>query len=100
MSYMFALTLLGWASGFSLFSPKGLRWISEKVGDEYELSELFGKMSIRGYDNWGRTNDDLWSPLPRSQHAPIPSKDVALQYVNCKYQRGIELDKVSVSLSQ
>ncbi|TVY87454.1 putative transcriptional regulatory protein [Lachnellula willkommii] len=75
---------IGWASGFSLFSPQGFRWISEKVGDKDELAQLARTMSKRDYDrDWGRADADLWYPIPRSQHSPLPSKDLALQYVNC-----------------
>ncbi|KAE9376517.1 hypothetical protein N431DRAFT_501370 [Stipitochalara longipes BDJ] len=75
--------VIGWASGFSLFSPQGLRWISEKVGDKDELAQLVRKMSRDDYGVWGRAGADLWHPKPRSQHSPLPSKDLALEYVNC-----------------
>ncbi|MCJ1399994.1 hypothetical protein MMC11_003197 [Xylographa trunciseda] len=74
---------IGWASGFSLFSPQGLRWISEKVGDKDELAQLFRQTSKHDYGVWGRADADLWCPMPRSQHSPLPSKDLASQYVNC-----------------
>ncbi|MCJ1396531.1 hypothetical protein MMC18_009422 [Xylographa bjoerkii] len=74
---------IGWASGFSLLSPQGLRWISEKVGDKDELAQLVRKMSKQDYGVWGRADADLWYPMPRLQHSPLPSKDLALQYVNC-----------------
>ncbi|KUJ23798.1 uncharacterized protein LY89DRAFT_3279 [Mollisia scopiformis] len=74
---------IGLASGFSIFAPRGLRWISEKVGDKNELAQLFDKLSNSDYRDWGRGDADLWYPTPRSQHSPLPSKDVALQYVNC-----------------
>lgn len=75
---------LGWASGFSLLSPQGLRWISEKVGDKDELSQLFRTISSHDFGAWGHADADLWYPRPRSQHSPIPSKGLALQYVNSK----------------
>lgn len=74
---------IGWASGFSLFSPKGLRWISEKVGDKDQLAQLIRQISKRDYGAWGRADADLWHPVPRSQHSPLPPKDLASQYVNC-----------------
>ncbi|TVY39955.1 putative transcriptional regulatory protein [Lachnellula occidentalis] len=73
---------IGWASGFSLFSPQGVRWISEKVGDKDELAQLVHTMSKHDYGVWGRADADLWYPTPRSQHSPLPLKDLALQYVN------------------
>ncbi|KAI9732967.1 MAG: hypothetical protein M1818_007400 [Claussenomyces sp. TS43310] len=75
-------SFIGWASGFSLFSPQGLRWISEKVGDKDELAQLVRTVSKHKYGGWGRADADLWYPMPRSQHSPLPSKDLALQYVN------------------
>ncbi|TVY37027.1 putative transcriptional regulatory protein [Lachnellula subtilissima] len=74
---------IGWASGFSLFSPQGVRWISEKVSDKDELAQLVQTMSTHDYGVWGRADGDLWYPIPRSQHTPLPSRDLALQCVNC-----------------
>ncbi|TVY25243.1 putative transcriptional regulatory protein [Lachnellula hyalina] len=74
---------IGWASGFSLFSPQGVRWISERVGDKDELAQLAQTMSKHDYGVWGRADGDLWYPTPRSQHSPLPPKDLASQYVNC-----------------
>ncbi|KAH8817183.1 fungal-specific transcription factor domain-containing protein [Xylogone sp. PMI_703] len=74
---------IGWASGFSLLSPQGLQWISEKVGNKDELAQLGRKMSKSDYVAWGSGNIDLWYPVPRSQCSPLPSKSLALQYVNC-----------------
>jgi len=66
-------------------SPHGLRWISEKVNDKDEIAQLLPKiMSKVDYGVWGRAGADLWSPLPRSQHSPLPSKDLALRYVKCR----------------
>lgn len=84
---------LGWASGFSLFSPQGLRWISEKFGDKDLLAQLVRKMSKNDYGVWGSADADLWYPIPRSQHSPLPSKDLALQYVNCKWKTDIKLGR-------
>ncbi|KAH8694003.1 fungal-specific transcription factor domain-containing protein [Talaromyces proteolyticus] len=74
---------IGRASGFSLFSPQGIRWISEKVGDKDELAQLYRLFSKRDYGIWGHADANLWQPIPQSQQAPLPSKDIALQYVNC-----------------
>ncbi|PMD31403.1 hypothetical protein L207DRAFT_640711 [Hyaloscypha variabilis F] len=73
---------IGWASGFSLFSPQGVRWISDKLGNKEEAAKLVRMSKQNSYGVWGRADADLWYPIPRSQHSPLPSKDLALQYVN------------------
>ena len=55
-----------------------------KVGDKTELTQLLRKLSRDEYGAWGRAAADLWYPKPRSLHTPLPSKDLALQYVNCE----------------
>jgi hypothetical protein len=74
---------LGSASGFSLFSPHGVRWISQKVGDKEELAQLYRILSKHDYESWGHGNINLWAPKSRSEHSPLPTKEVALEYVNC-----------------
>ncbi|KAG0647263.1 putative transcriptional regulatory [Hyphodiscus hymeniophilus] len=73
---------IGSASGFSMLSPQGMRWISEKIVDKDELAQLF-QLTKRDFGAWGSADADLWYPMPRSKHSPLPSKDLALQYVNC-----------------
>ncbi|MCJ1308243.1 hypothetical protein MMC25_001896 [Agyrium rufum] len=74
---------IGWASGFSLLSPQGTRWISEKVGGQDELAQLMHGIANKDYGQWGRGNTDLWFPVPRPQHSSLPSKDIASRYVSC-----------------
>lgn len=74
----------GWASGFSLFSPQGLRWISEKIGDKEEMVRIVDNVTKSDYGVWGHADADLWYPKPRSEHSPLPPKDLALKYVNCE----------------
>ena len=82
---MLVLTIhSGSASGFSLFSPHGVRWIAQKVGDKDELAPLYRCLAKRDYKSWGHGNLNLWAPKPRSEHSPLPTKEVALEYVNCK----------------
>ncbi|KAE8551777.1 hypothetical protein EYB25_005667 [Talaromyces marneffei] len=80
-----SFNFIGSASGFSLFSPHGVRWISQKVGDKNELAQLYRILSKHDYESWGHGNVDLWAPKPRSEHSPLPTKEVALEYVNCYF---------------
>lgn len=60
--------------------------MSETLCDEEDLAQLT-QMTERDFGVWGSGEPDLWYPNPRSQHTPLPSKDLALQYVNCEYER-------------
>lgn len=51
-------------------------------------------MSKKDYGVWGSADADLFYPLPRSQHSPLPSEDLALQYVNCKWNVSIKLGDI------
>ncbi|CAG8957218.1 hypothetical protein HYFRA_00009420 [Hymenoscyphus fraxineus] len=76
---------IGWASGFSLLSPQGIRWISDKLYDEDDIVRLT-QLSKRDYGIWGSGDADLWYPRPRSQHSPLPSKNLASKYVDCFFK--------------
>ncbi|KAH8596020.1 fungal-specific transcription factor domain-containing protein [Bisporella sp. PMI_857] len=76
---------LGSSSGFSLFSPRGLQWISKKTGNQ-NLERLI--MQIRQLDpgtwdhgSWSRFLNVAWHPLPEGMREPIPTREIALQYV-------------------
>ncbi|EED15158.1 conserved hypothetical protein [Talaromyces stipitatus ATCC 10500] len=76
---------IGSASGFSLFSPQGIQWILQKVGDKDELAQLYHILAKHDFESWGTGNTNLWAPKSRSQHSPLPTKEIASEYVNCYF---------------
>jgi len=79
---------LGASSGFSLFSPQGLQWISEKTGNN-DLSQFIGKLARSGRGTSFPEQADLWSSLPPSEREPLPEKYIADLYVQCMYFNGL-----------
>lgn len=75
----------GSSSGFSIFSPRGLRWISEKTGsrDLERLVDQVFHLDPETWDQgcWNKFVDVTWHPIPQDQHEPFPEKDIALKYV-------------------
>lgn len=73
-----AAGFVGPSSGFSLFSPQGLRWISEKTGNsnfEQVIKEVSN--SCEHHAN----AQDTFRPLKESEREPLPPKDVANEYL-------------------
>lgn len=75
----------GSSSGFSLFSPRGLRWISEKTGNrnlERLVSQVI-QLDPETWDQgcWNKFDDFTWHPIPSEQLKPLPEKDLASEYV-------------------
>jgi hypothetical protein len=75
----------GSSSGFSLFSPRGLRWISEKTGNrnlERLVSQVI-QLDPETWDQgcWNKFDDFNWHPIPSEQLKPLPEKDLASEYV-------------------
>jgi hypothetical protein len=83
--------MLGSSSGFSLFSPQGLQWISKRTGSA-ELPH-FIKSVIKSLKKGGKRNKvfkanekaDLWSPIPQSSREPPPPKHLADQWIQCEF---------------
>jgi hypothetical protein len=71
---------VGASSGFSLFSPQGLNWISQKTGNrDFEnivksISEDCDTGPVGGTHNF-------FLPLPVEQREPLPEKEVADMYL-------------------
>lgn len=74
--------LLGSFSGLSLFSPIGLKWISETTGttniesfiSDWINSEIPSHARMPG----------IWHPFSPKEGASLPPKQTADHYINCK----------------
>lgn len=72
---------LGASSGFSLFSPQGLQWISEKTGSN-ELAKFISSISSNLQSYMPKNSSaELYRPLYPSEREPLPPKVVADHYV-------------------
>ncbi|KAI9742588.1 MAG: hypothetical protein M1818_003729 [Claussenomyces sp. TS43310] len=76
---------VGSSSGFSLFSPCGLRWISEKTGNR-DLERLVSRVleldpGCWDQGRWSKSVNLVWHPIPTAQQEPFPPKAQALEYV-------------------
>ncbi|KAH8586014.1 fungal-specific transcription factor domain-containing protein [Bisporella sp. PMI_857] len=71
---------LGASSGFTLFSPQGLRWISERTGSN-ELSELITSFGRGAGGPWSQPKVNFWHPIPPCDREPLPSRELADIYV-------------------
>ncbi|RFU31904.1 hypothetical protein B7463_g4414, partial [Scytalidium lignicola] len=67
---------LGASSGFSLFSPQGLQWISDRTGSD-ELSRFITTLTKTGIRPLSHGPSELWYTLSPSEREPLPSKHVA-----------------------
>lgn len=71
---------IGPSSGLSLFSPQGLRWISERTGSN-ELSELITSFGRGAGGPWSQFKVNFWHPIPPCDREPLPSRELADKYV-------------------
>lgn len=76
------LLTLGASSGFSLFSPQGLQWISAKTGSD-DLSQFIGTLARSGRSESLSEQPDLWSSHSPSEREPLPTKYIADLYIQC-----------------
>lgn len=74
-----AAGFVGPSSGFSLFSPQGLRWISEKTGNN-DFEQVIKEVS-NSCDNHMTTGQVTFRPIPDSEREPLPPKDLANEYM-------------------
>ena len=75
--------LLGPASGFSLFSPRGLQWISSKVGST-ELAEFVLNRTRKYMLGWSEEMVSMSRYLSPEVRTALPSKASADVAVDCK----------------
>lgn len=73
----------GSSSGFSIFSPQGLQWISERTGNT-ELKQYIKSVAKAHKATKISGKVELWSPMPASAREPLPPKDVADPWIRCK----------------
>ncbi|OBT41934.1 hypothetical protein VE00_07468 [Pseudogymnoascus sp. WSF 3629] len=74
-----AAGFVGPSSGFSLFSPQGLRWISEKTGDNH-FEQVIKEVSS-SCEHQATSGQDTFRPLLESEREPLPPKDIANEYM-------------------
>ncbi|KAJ5293676.1 hypothetical protein N7508_008497 [Penicillium antarcticum] len=75
-------TFIGPASGFSLFSPSGLQWISSQIGST-ELADFILNRSRIYMLSWSEEMISMWRHLTPELQAPLPPKasaDIAIDY--------------------
>jgi hypothetical protein len=80
----YLLSTLGSSSGFSLFSPQGLQWISERTGSD-ELIQFISTL-LREARNCAPENaTELWPPASPTERPtepePLPPREIADQYI-------------------
>ncbi|OAF63243.2 hypothetical protein VC83_00234 [Pseudogymnoascus destructans] len=74
-----AAGFVGPSSGFSLFSPQGLRWISEKTGDD-NFEQVIKAVSS-SCEHRATSGQETFRPLSESEREPLPPKDIANEYM-------------------
>jgi len=84
---IFADRAAGGTSGFSIFPRQSLRLISEITGSN-ELADIVSKVpyldeSIGGMNGLGPS---LWHARPEKDHEPLPPRELADAYINCKFR--------------
>lgn len=73
-----AAGFVGPSSGFSLFSPQGLRWISEKTGNN-DFEQVIKEVSNSCEQPTGE--QAMFRPLQENEREPLPPKDLANEYM-------------------
>ncbi|KKA26976.1 hypothetical protein TD95_005385 [Thielaviopsis punctulata] len=68
---------IGSSSGFSIFSPKGIQWVNEKMGDN-SFQRMISDVSIDDH-KWTTWKPEVFGDLfPRPIFRPLPSKPEAM----------------------
>ncbi|KAG8525701.1 uncharacterized protein KY384_000461 [Bacidia gigantensis] len=70
------------ASNYSLLSPPGIRWITQKVGSK-DLETVMAEPSLDDLATWRDFKAELYQPLPDKEREPLPNIDTAIEYVEC-----------------
>ncbi|EED21290.1 conserved hypothetical protein [Talaromyces stipitatus ATCC 10500] len=76
---------LGGSSGFSLFSPQGLEWITQKTGSD-ELSRFIHELVANVQTRSDKTTAELYRPPFASEREPLPPKHIADRYVDSFFE--------------
>lgn len=76
------ISIIGSSSGFSLFSPQGLEWITQKTGSD-ELLRFLDELAVNVQASSDKITTELYRPLFASEREPLPPKHIADRYVDC-----------------
>lgn len=71
----------GSASGFSIFSPRGLNWIAEKVGTDH-FTKVIASIPRMSEKSFGFLGAQMWRPLSIEERGQLPPRETALIYVD------------------
>ncbi|KAG9233335.1 fungal-specific transcription factor domain-containing protein [Amylocarpus encephaloides] len=71
---------LGASSGFALFLPRGIRWVSEQVGSQFWSRHVDG-LCKAGEHLPPKGDSEFWHPMKASEREPLPPKHVADTYI-------------------
>ena len=74
----------GSASPFSLLSPRGVSWVSEKTGSQ-DLARVIAEQAKWDWATWREFRIKHWQHKPEDEQEPLPTKLVASKYVDCKF---------------
>ncbi|KAI0525645.1 N-terminal binuclear Zn cluster-containing protein [Xylaria bambusicola] len=68
---------IGSSSGFSIFSPKGVQWVNEKIGDT-SFQQMISEVSLDDH-KWTQWKQEVFADLfHRPVYRPLPPKPEAL----------------------
>ncbi|EDO01858.1 hypothetical protein SS1G_04333 [Sclerotinia sclerotiorum 1980 UF-70] len=71
----------GAASGFSIFSPKGLQLISKMTGNDHFANYICATKHMRMTQY--SVPASLWYAMPDDKHKPLPPREIADQILEC-----------------
>lgn len=81
---LLALTHIGSSSGFSIFSPQGIRWVTEKTGDvDFARVVQFSHQAIQKSIS-STSVTSMWNPLQEKDRMPLPEIETGKLYIKCK----------------
>jgi hypothetical protein len=82
-NFLMSFLTSGASSGFSLFSPQGLQWMSERTGND-ALPQFISGMTRTMRDPMPNGTAELWHKISPSKLEPLPLKEIADVYVQCR----------------
>ena len=75
---------VGSASPFSLLSPRGISWVSQKTGSR-DLAKVIAEQAKWDWATWREFRIETWQPIPEDEREPLPTRAIASKYVECKF---------------
>ncbi|RPA93465.1 hypothetical protein L873DRAFT_1847231 [Choiromyces venosus 120613-1] len=78
------IKFIGESSVLSVFLPRGLRWMTEKLGKDFEHPFCQAKMlEVAGNEHWKGSNPIMGSvDFFGGEETPLPPRPTVMQYVN------------------